>query len=150
MGLFGGSQPADASLINLLVDPGPDSYAKKKAMKTLAATELTIQAIARDEPLVLLAYNNTQIAGYNSMLVVTDQTVMEVTKKGIEKRFVYSEIAQTRLLTGPGTIVVEVGTHKAAQDFMPDDQRRYSHMIVVRLDTPGAANNVCAAIDARI
>ena len=145
--MFGPSEPSDPSLIRLLVDTGPDKYRHKNALKALATCEPQLAELSAHEPLVLLAHDCSPTQVSARIIAVTELGVAVVSRKKIEQRLRFADIAETKLLRHPAGIIVVVETYKAQNDFMPDDWRRHEHLVQFFTATPGAANRVCAAID---
>ena len=148
MGIFRSSKANNDELVDLLIDTGPEGWQRKNAIKALNAREANvIAAIGSEEP-VLLASDTRSVGG--ALLLLTDQSVSLVTKHGVEKRFSFPEIAETKLYSHQNGPYVVVETHKAQRDYMPEDPKRQAHCILVQVPTPGAANDICAAIDSRL
>jgi hypothetical protein len=148
MALFRSSQVSNSALVELLIDTGPVAWQKKNALKALSAREgQLIAAIGSEEP-VLLASHISSVGG--AFLLITDQAVSLVTKRGCEKRFTFPEIAETKLFEHGNGPIILVETHVAQRDYMPDDLKRQEHCIQVQVPTPGGANQICSAIDSRI
>lgn len=145
--MFGPSQPQDSALINLLVDTGPDKYRRKAALKALATCEENIRQIANREPLTLLAHDISPSQVGARVIAVTDRGVAALTRKRVDRYFTFGEIAETKLLRHAQGIIVVIETYSARNDFLPDDLRRYEHLVQFFTATPGSANRVCAAID---
>lgn len=146
MGIFGASGPEDSSLANLLVDTGPEGYRKKNALKALATCEPALQQLRAAEGLTVLAHDCSPTQVGARVVAVTNSSVAVITKKGIERKFRFDEIAETRLGRVDRGILVMVDTHKA-RNFMPDDARRMAQCIDFQVASPGAANAVCGLID---
>jgi hypothetical protein len=143
--MFGPSTPMNDALVKLMVDTGPDKWKRNLALKVLAKCEGPLNELGQRESLVLTAPDLDGM--FTRVLVITFNGVAEVAKKKIDKYFSFAEIAETKLFNHPQGILVQVITHTARRDYLPDDARRYQHIIQIMTATPGAGNKVCAAID---
>lgn len=141
--MFGPSEPTDSALVNLLVDTGPDKWRRKDALKKLAACETQLAHLASSEPIALLAND----ANGTHVIAVTSRSVAELSKKRVERYFSFGEIAVTKLFNHPNGMMIQVVTHRARNDYLPDDVRRFEYIIQFFTATPGSANLVCAVID---
>jgi hypothetical protein len=143
--MFGPSKPTNDVLVDLMVATGPDKWNRDLALKSLAKCEGPLDELSRRESLTLLAPDLDGM--YTRILAVTSKGVAEVGKKGTDKYFTFGEIAETKLFNHPKGLLVQVLTYTALRDYMPNDNRRYQHIIQIMTATPGAGNMVCAAID---
>lgn len=143
--MFGPSTPANEALVKLMIDTGPDKWKRDYALKSLAKCEGPLNDLGQRESILLVAPDLDGM--YTRVLVVTFNGVAEVGKKKTDKYFTFTEIAETKLMRHPKGILVLVETHRARNDYMPDDYRRYEHMIQIMTATPGAGNKICQAID---
>jgi len=147
MALFGATAPRDEALIEMLADTGPDGYRRKNALNALAACEQTIHQVQANEGLVLLVHDCSPTQVRPRVVMVTDAGVTAVMKKGIDRHLRFGEIAETSLRRHPAGMWVTVDSHKARNDFLPDDGRRLQYVIDFFAATPGAANLACSLID---
>jgi hypothetical protein len=146
--MFGPSKPMNDALAKLMVDTGPDKWKRDSALKSLAKCEVPLNELAQHESLTVLA---PDLSGMHTIvLAATSNGVAEVGKKQVDKYFTFAEIAETKLLRHANGIIVQVITHVARRDYLPDDSRRFMHIIHIMTATPGAGNAVCAAIDSHL
>lgn len=148
MGLFGGGNEVIDPSVEAVFMPPPDHdrYRSKLARKIVARESRSIVEQTRGENLLVVA--QCQSAMSDAAIVVTDARVLVLKKGSVQKSFTHGEVAETRLGAMPNnSTLVTIETTTSQQDFTPNDQRRYSHMIVVEVATPRVGNAICGHID---
>ena len=159
MGIFGKSKPALAAHPQLVpvfrAVENPVTYADKQDRKILARESPTIMAELErlGENVFLAVYDMSFGSGIG---VLTENRVFVSRKNRIEQSYSWPEIAETSIYTvgaGQGAnqgMFVNITTHSAMLDFVPNDPKRFSMILSMQLTTPRIANEVCAYIDHRV
>jgi hypothetical protein len=86
--------------------------------------------------------------GGNMLLLITNKRTLSLKKNSIKQELRHEEVAETKIGKFPnGSPLVQIISLKSKLDFRENDNRRFEWIIQFTVDTPRAAQAICAAVD---
>jgi hypothetical protein len=86
--------------------------------------------------------------GGNMLLLITNKRTLSLKKNSIKQELRHEEVAETQIGKFPnGSPLVQIISLKSKLDYRENDNRRFEWIIQFTVDTPRAAQAICAAVD---
>lgn len=148
MALFKPTPPLDDRLETLFIG-GCEDRETKAALKSLAKHQADALGVLNElregeVPHLLACDVFSGLAGRGFLLVTSNRSIGFPHGNTLD----HDDVIETSCVLDEfdrSAVVIE--SRKARFDFRPSDDKRRDHMIIFTVETPGVANQICAAVD---
>lgn len=149
MGIFGKTpsvNEVDADLAAVIL-----AYSDKErtqTLKLLAESQDIIRRTLDSGESPVCAFWHLGGFGGNMLLLITNKRTLSLKKNSIKQELRHEEVAETQIGKFPnGSPLVQIISMKSKLDYRENDNRRFEWIIQFTVDTPRAAQAICAAVD---